>query len=51
MIADYLVSIGVEVRHLIDSQAPRAHALRPEARVTPNGLFYDVGVQTPLTML
>jgi hypothetical protein len=48
MISDYLVAQGVAVRHLIDENAPRAHALRREARVTPDGLVYDAGTQTEL---
>ena len=48
MIADYLVAADVEVRHLIDTAEPRAHALRSEARVTAEGLVYDAGTQTEL---
>jgi uncharacterized protein (DUF488 family) len=48
MIADYLVATGVEVRHLVDAAKPRAHEVRPEARMTAEGLVYDVGTQSAL---
>jgi uncharacterized protein (DUF488 family) len=48
MIADYLVAAGVEVRHLVDAARPRAHEVRPEARMTAEGLVYDVGTQSAL---
>jgi uncharacterized protein (DUF488 family) len=49
MISDYLVSRGVEVRHVIDAKTPRAHALRTEARVHDDGrLIYDANTQAPL---
>lgn len=48
MISDYLVAAGAEVRHLIDQSEPRAHTLRPEVRLTPEGLIYDAGTQGSL---
>jgi uncharacterized protein (DUF488 family) len=48
MISDYLVVAGAEVRHLIDGAAPRSHALRPEARVSAEGIVYDAGTQREL---
>jgi uncharacterized protein (DUF488 family) len=48
MIADYLVAAGAEVRHLIDESDPRAHTLRSEVRLTPQGLIYDSGAQGSL---
>jgi uncharacterized protein (DUF488 family) len=48
MIADYLVAAGHEVRHLMDQAQPRTHELRPEARVTPQGLVYDAQTQGEL---
>lgn len=48
MISDYLAAHGVQVLHVIDGAAPREHALRGEARLTPDGLVYDVQVQTEL---
>lgn len=48
MIADYLVTRGVEVRHLIDAANPRAHVLRVEVRVTGDDLVYDAGTQREL---
>jgi uncharacterized protein (DUF488 family) len=48
MIADYLVAAGIEVLHLVDGSKPRAHALRMEARMTRDGLIYDVGQQGDL---
>jgi uncharacterized protein (DUF488 family) len=50
MISDFLVARGIEVRHLIDSSAPRSHALRVEARIAEGHLVYDVGTQTDLTL-
>jgi hypothetical protein len=48
MISDYLVAHGIEVRHVIDASAPRAHALRTEARMSGDDLIYDVGTQPGL---
>ena len=48
MISDYLVAHGVEVRHVIDESAPKAHALRAEARVSGDQLIYDAGTQPGL---
>jgi uncharacterized protein (DUF488 family) len=48
MIADYLVAEGLEVHHLMDQTKPRAHQLRPEARVTQDGLVYDAQTQGEL---
>jgi uncharacterized protein (DUF488 family) len=48
MIADYLVATGIEVLHLIDGSKPRLHQLRAEARMTPDGLIYDIGRQSDL---
>ena len=48
MISDFLVAHGIEVRHIIDAAAPRAHALRAEARIEGDDLVYDVGTQPPL---
>ena len=48
MISDYLVARGIDVRHVIDGSAPRAHALRIEARVSGEDLIYDAGTQSDL---
>lgn len=48
MISDYLVAQGVEVRHLIDSGAPREHRLRAEARPLGARLIYDCNTQPDL---
>jgi uncharacterized protein (DUF488 family) len=48
MIADYLVAAGHEVWHLMGETKPRAHQLRLEARVTPEGLVYDAQTQREL---
>lgn len=49
MISDFLVARHVEVRHVIDGSAPRAHALRAEARVQADGrLVYDANTQPEL---
>jgi uncharacterized protein (DUF488 family) len=48
MISDYLVAHGVSVLHVIDTSVPRPHALREEARVTAEGLVYDVAIQSEL---
>jgi uncharacterized protein (DUF488 family) len=48
MISDYLVAQGVEVRHLIDSSAPREHRLRAEARRMGARLIYDCNTQPGL---
>jgi uncharacterized protein (DUF488 family) len=50
MIADYLVARGVDVFHVIDRSAPRAHALRTEARRSGDDLIYDVGAQNRLDL-
>jgi uncharacterized protein (DUF488 family) len=48
MISDYLVSQGIEVRHVIDDKAPKTHQVRPEARVENEKLVYDGNTQKPL---
>lgn len=48
MISDYLVARGLEVRHVIDAKPPKAHALRPEARVAGDNLVYDANTQARL---
>jgi uncharacterized protein (DUF488 family) len=48
MISDYLVAHGHEVRHVLDGSAPRAHALRAEARLSGGRLVYDANTQAPL---
>lgn len=48
MISDYLAAQGVEVRHVIDAKAPKAHALRAEARIAGANLVYDGNTQTEL---
>jgi uncharacterized protein (DUF488 family) len=51
MISDYLVAHGVEVRHLIDRNPPRAHSVRAEARVQEDGrLVYDANTQPQLEL-
>lgn len=50
MISDYLVAHGIEVRHLIDQSAPRAHSLRAEARVQDGRLIYDANTQPDLEL-
>jgi uncharacterized protein (DUF488 family) len=50
MIADFLVAEGIEVLHLIDGSKPRSHELRKEARVTRDGLIYDLGEQASLDL-
>jgi uncharacterized protein (DUF488 family) len=50
MISDFLVAHGIEVRHVIDTSKPRAHALRSEARIEGDDLVYDVGTQPPLAL-
>jgi uncharacterized protein (DUF488 family) len=44
MIADYLVAHGVDVLHIIDTNAPKPHRLRAEARLTGGCLIYDAAV-------
>ena len=48
MISDYLVAHGLEVRHIVDHNAPRAHALRSEARLDDGRLVYDRNTQPDL---
>ena len=48
MISDYLVAGSIDVRHIIDGSSPRSHRLRPEARVTEDGLVYDANTQSSL---
>ncbi len=48
LISESLVAHGVEVRHLIDKQPSKAHALSPIARVEEGNLVYNGGAQLPL---
>jgi uncharacterized protein (DUF488 family) len=41
MIADYLVSHGIDVLHIMDANPPKPHQLRAEARVSGERLIYD----------
>jgi uncharacterized protein (DUF488 family) len=50
MIADYLVATGIEVRHIIDTAAPKAHALRAEARIEDGHVVYDANTQPSLRL-
>jgi uncharacterized protein (DUF488 family) len=50
MISDYLVAHGLEVLHVIDAAAPRAHRVRSEARFTEGGLVYDGQSQSDLPL-
>jgi uncharacterized protein (DUF488 family) len=50
MISDYLVAHGVEVLHLMDTDAPRAHNLRSEARLFDGRLVYDATTQPGLAL-
>ena len=50
MIADYLVSHGVDVLHIIDRNPPKAHRLRTEARVSGGRLIYDAAVAGELDL-
>ena len=48
MISDYLVANGMEVRHIVDTAAPKPHTVRAEARVHDDHLVYDANTQPPL---
>lgn len=48
LIADSLVARGVDVRHIISDDAPRAHALNPIARRAGAALIYDRATQAEL---
>ncbi|MDB5866762.1 MAG: hypothetical protein JWO70_4568 [Betaproteobacteria bacterium] len=48
MISDYLVAAGIEVLHVIDASAPRAHTLRAEVRLSEGQLIYDGQTQSEL---
>jgi uncharacterized protein (DUF488 family) len=48
MISDYLVSQGIEVRHVIDDKPPKTHQVRAEARVENAKLVYDGNTQKTL---
>lgn len=48
ILSDWLVANGHEVVHILDGGHAIAHALSPEARVTPAGLVYDRGTQPAL---
>jgi uncharacterized protein (DUF488 family) len=50
MISDYLVANGVDVRHIINTAAPKLHALRAEARVEGGHLIYDANTQSALRL-
>lgn len=51
MIADALVARGIEVLHIIDAKAPRAHRLNAIARIAADGtLFYDIGTERDLKL-
>ena len=48
LISDSLVARGVEVRHQLDKQPPKAHALNPAARVENGLVIYNGRAQLPL---
>lgn len=48
MISDYVVAHGTEVRHIVDAKAPKAHAVRSEARDADGTLVYDRDTQGKL---
>jgi uncharacterized protein (DUF488 family) len=50
MIADYLVSRGIDVLHIMDANRPKRHQLRAEARVTGERLIYDATVPRELDL-
>jgi uncharacterized protein (DUF488 family) len=50
MISDYLVAQGVDVLHIIDTNTPRPHRLRAEARVSGERLIYDAAVPGDLEL-
>ena len=48
LISDSLVARGVEVRHQLDKQPPKAHALNPAARIENGLVIYNGRAQLPL---
>ena len=47
MIADRLVSLGHEVRHVMSEKPAGPHRLKAEARAASEGLIYDVAAPSP----